>query len=202
MTTGVITFTDEPGGFQISGSGFEVNIGWFPIQLSGIPFGNHCASGCVPGTAIDFGTTTYAFSVHFRGAGSRERSVFPLLFPVGTLTFNGPKLIAPSSYDAERPYLGIAQGPFTFYGSVAIFADESHSGPPLFAEQLTGSGTATVFGDFVSAANLFYLNPGDDVHFAFSSPVPEPSTIVMLVSGLIGAAAASNRRRRSSRANG
>ncbi len=92
VTTGVITFTDEPGGFQISGSGFEVNIGWFPIQLSGIPFGNHCASGCVPGTAIDFGTTTYAFSDQFRGAGSVNGQMFPLLFPVGTLTFNGPKL--------------------------------------------------------------------------------------------------------------
>ena len=88
VTTGKIIFTDEPGAFQISGSGFEVNMGWFPIQLSGIPFGSHCASGCVPGTAIDFGTTTYAFS-DFRSAGTVNGQMFPLLFPVGELTFNG-----------------------------------------------------------------------------------------------------------------
>jgi hypothetical protein len=127
-------------------------------------------------------------------------NVVPSAVPRRHADVQRPKLIAPSSYDAEHSYLGIAQGPFTFHGSVAIFADESHSGSPLFTEQLTGSGTATVFGDVVE--NLFYLMDGDDVRFAFSSPVPEPSTLVMLVSGLIGAAAASNRRRRSSRANG
>jgi hypothetical protein len=49
---------------------------------------------------------------------------------------------------------------------------------------------------------LFFLFPGDEVHFTFSSPVPEPSTFLLLVSGLIGGATAFNRRQRWSPAGG
>jgi hypothetical protein len=30
ITSGSITFTDEPGGFHVAGSGFDVFVGWFP----------------------------------------------------------------------------------------------------------------------------------------------------------------------------
>ena len=73
VTTGKIVFTDEPGEFHISGSGFESQYGVVPDTAEWDSLRQPLASGCVPGTAIDFGTTTYAFA-DFRGGGIRERS--------------------------------------------------------------------------------------------------------------------------------
>jgi hypothetical protein len=194
VTSGTIVFTDEPGLFEVAGSGFHVRIGWFPTQESGTPFGDHCASGCVSGSTVDLGQTAYTFSDSFQGIGGIVNGVmYPALFSAGELTFNGPVFIAPAFDPDVR---GIAEGAFTFHGSVSIFTDESRTGPPVFAKELTGQGTARVFGDVAGPGAPFVLLAGDDVHYRFASPVPEPSTVIMLVSGLIGGAARLSRRRR------
>lgn len=189
VTSGTIVFTDEPGFFDISGDGFDISLLWSPRLVSGTPFGKHCESGCVPGTAVDFGTTTHAFAA-FQAGGTVDGVMYPMLFAVGELTFNGPQFSAPS-FDEN----GLARGAFTFDGNLSIFTDEPHTAPPVFARELTGQGTATVFGDVVSPGGLFSFQSGDDLHYTFTSPVPEPATLVMLVSGLVGGAAGLRRRR-------
>jgi hypothetical protein len=193
VKSGTIVFTDTLGTFHISGDGFELSFGWFPDQLSGIPFGNHCPSGCASGTTIDFGTTSYAFAEISSGvSGTVNGATYAALFPEGTLTFSGPEFVAPEF----RPGLPISpQGVFSFHGNISVFIDESQTGPPVFSSALTGRGITTVFGFVPSPGAPFVLEPGDDVHYTFDSAIPEPSTLVMFGSGLIGAAVRWRRRR-------
>jgi hypothetical protein len=191
IRSGTIVFTDEPGSFDISGEGFDVSFGWFYSQLSGVPFGDHCATGCASGTTIDFGTTTYTFSGFQGFPGTVNGVEYPSVFTGGELTFNGPSFVAPG-FNPGLPIF--PQGAFSFHGNLTIFTDESRSGPPIFSSALIGSGTATVFGFVPAPGAPFVLEPGDDVHYTFESAVPEPSTLVMFGTGLIGAATRWRRR--------
>lgn len=124
--------------------------------------------------------------------GTVNGVTYAALFPEGTLTFSGPTFVAPEF----RPGLPISpQGPFSFHGNVSVFTDESQTGPPVFSSALTGRGITTVFGFVPSPGAPFVLEPGDDVHYTFDSAIPEPSSLVMFGSGLIGAAVRWRRRR-------
>jgi PEP-CTERM motif len=193
VTSGTIVFTDEPGGFVIGGAGFDVGVsGWAPTLLGGNPNPpfDRCAVGCAPGTVIKFGTVTYGFSEDSQGySGTVNGVTYPALFTTGEVTFNGPRLVAPST-------TYFAEGPFTFQGNLSIFTDVLHTGPPVFAEALVGRGTATAIGYIPSDSSLFFFGRGDDLLYTFASPVPEPSTLLMLGSGLIGGVAALRKGRR------
>jgi hypothetical protein len=171
VTAGRINLTDEPGSFDVRGSGFDVSVGWFP---SG-GWGGECSFGCSPGTKVDL-ARSYTFSDAFQGHGGIINGVaYPSLYTVGELTFDAPVFNAP--FDNEHDPLPM---PFTFHGNVAIFANKALMGPALFENELVGTGKARVGG--IVSSSRYYL---EDVVYAFASPVPEPSTLMMVVSGLV-----------------
>lgn len=45
VTSGIINFTDEPGGFEVAGNGFGVSFGWFPKVVSGTFWFDRCREG-------------------------------------------------------------------------------------------------------------------------------------------------------------
>lgn len=114
----------------------------------------------------------------------------PELFRAGEVTFRGPTILIPPTLDE----FGVARlhGAFTFEGSVTLFTEPSGSTPPIFSRELTGRGTARAFAGQGAPGTVVV----DDLDYVFGSPVPEPSTLAMLVSGLIGGAARLRRRRR------
>jgi hypothetical protein len=161
--------------------------------VSGTFWHDRCASGCAAGTAVHFGTTTYTFSESFQGIGGTVNGIdYPQLFSAGEVTFTGPTIVLPSAFPEPGSPGPLLLGEFTFRGNVSLFTTESRTGPPVFSSQLTGRGTARVFGAPISS-DLFQV---DDVEYTFT-PVPEPSTLAMLVPGVLGVATVLRRRFRA-----
>ena len=196
VTSGFVAFTDEPGAFRVAGDGFDVAIGFFPQVVSGTFWHDRCVSGCAAGTTVDFGTTTYTFSQSFQGVGGTVNGIdYPELFRGGELTFTGPTVVLPSVFPEPGSPGPLLLGEFTFRGNVSLFTTESRTGPPVFSSELTGRGTARVFGAPISS-DLFQV---DDLEYTFA-PIPEPSTLTMLVPGVIGVATVLRRRRSRAKA--
>jgi hypothetical protein len=141
---------------------------------------------CLPGT--QFGGTitanlTVSQSLSYEGVGYGPGSGY---VPVGSgMQFTVPVFTIPDD-------LSPVVVPFTFTGSVSAF---STTGLPTLFFELTGSGFATfTFTGFAP------FNIRNQATFVFSpaapNAIPEPATIILLGTGLAGAAAAKLRRRR------
>jgi hypothetical protein len=197
VTSGLVVFTDEPGGFLFVGRGFELRGEMFPTTVSGTFWFDRChpdltGGGCLPGARIDFGTTTYGIGSGDQGSGVIGGVVHEELFYSGEWTFHGPSVIAPTTFDESAL---VRDGPFAFEGSIFAYPTELRTGMPLFSASLRGSGTARVFfGVNTSGVSGPRLIPHDLDYVFETQPVPEPSTLLLVGAGL-GAALTRCRRR-------
>ena len=184
VTSGRITLTDEPGLVALAGSDFDLFFGWFPPGGWGSP----CIRGCAVGTVENM-ATTYNLA-GFQGFGGTVNGVsYPRLFREGALTFDGPVFAAPGSNAQPLVF------PFAFHGNIALFTDEAHSAPPVFSNTLVGGGTVNLLGFVDQASRTFFL---EDAVYTFA-PTPEPSSVVLLLSGVAAAAGITRRARRATR---
>jgi hypothetical protein len=166
-----------------------------------------CRSGCVPGTTVDL-TTVMGGDLPFQfalgggfltsariddvsyGCGSPTSCAASTSEPLGlagTLNFNVESIIVPP---LPGPGLGgiNVTVPFTLTGQAIGYAvSDRELRNPLFHVELFGSGEAR-FTALNSA-------PGATFTFGTPAPVPEPATIVLLVTGLAGLMCGLRRRR-------
>jgi PEP-CTERM motif len=198
VTSGFVLFTDEPGEFLLAGRDFELSGFMFPSTVRGTFWFDHChpdltGGGCLPGTRINLGTTTYGVVPDGPGRGTIEGVTQDELFYSGEWTFHGPRLIAPTTFD-ESPL--VRNGHFRFEGSIFAYPTALRAGAPLWSANLRGGGTARAFfGVDIARVSGPRLVP-NDLHYMFDpEPVPEPSTLFLVGTGL--AAALARYRRRS-----
>jgi hypothetical protein len=188
LTSGLVLFQDDPAVFLFTGDNFDLSGGGVLQALRGTFWRNHCKPSCAPGTTIDFGTTTYGLSdAAFTpsGFGEVHGVTYPQLFYAGEFTFTGPEVVTTAVF--EGPLLGA----FAFRGQLFAFTNESRTGTPVFAEQLRGVGTARVFAHVDPDTSLTTL---EDLEYTFT-PIPEPSTLLLLGSGFVVAAKTLRQRR-------
>ena len=146
---------------------------------------------CFAGDIIPL-NSLYVGSSLGQGAAIVDGRIFPNLIFAGLFEFTGDPLVIPNSLSSVT-----LTAPFTFSGLLnGCLLSDPFCQTPVFTTQLTGSGVARI------ELTLFLDSQGrpffefERVTYVFG-PIPEPTSILLLTSGLAAIGAAKLKRRRS-----
>jgi hypothetical protein len=108
-------------------------------------------------------------------------TVYRSVFVFGELTFTAVPFVAQPTHGAGSDALTTS---FNMLGLISGFADFDQT-IPLFSVPVTGSGSATLTA-VVRATHPDYVGHTVKYQFEAPSPTPEPASLLLLATGLLG----------------
>jgi hypothetical protein len=199
VTSGLFAIPDDgPSFFRFFGAdGFVLRAGFVPVPVSTQITCDVTLRGCAPGTVINLsavaGGTSPLFNSPFTLGNSFDSNVngtpfFTFPSPqgrlAGTFRFDAPSVVLSSVPEGATTGPGFS-APFVFEGQVRGFAaGDVNLRAPLFDVELVGQGTLSLGFDTVFNGSFSTV----EERFTFSA-TPEPTTIVLFGTGLVGVVA-------------
>lgn len=192
---------------SLSAGNFGPNGMFFSLAGQGLAITNSRMSGdggglraraCLPcsaGTLLNISSMFNGNLTLGNGPGTIGNTSYANLFYSGGLTFSGSVLLPNDGASSM-----ILSAPFTFSGTLHTYLENPIIGsdPPIFTTLLSGQGIALIeFTSFVGTNGLRTFNFQNITYNFQPAPVPEPTTIFLLGTGLAGLAARARKRRRA-----